>query len=252
MTLRPWRNIRAMANETPSKPRPLYLFADSQLLFWKQGEGRLLESILADFAGESPRAAYLGASNGDRPEFYEIFTAALDNVGISDCRMISSAFTTAERAFLEGAQLILLAGGDVRLGWSVFEETGIKDVLLARYAQGAVLIGISAGAVQLGRHALLEGAQSSATELINMLNLAPAVVDVHDERGEWARLSNAVHLLEGTVMGLGIPTGGGVVVHPDSTIEPLRHPAHEFTFDGTRVTHSLLWPHDVSSSPPTT
>jgi hypothetical protein len=27
---------------------------------------------------------------------------------------------------------------------------------------------------------------------------------------------------------------------PDTTIEPLRRPAHEFRFEGTRVTHSLL------------
>lgn len=235
---------------TPPNARPLYLLADSQLLFWRQGERRLLESMLADLGGKSPRAAYVGASNGDRPEFYEIFTAALDNVGLFDYRMIRSDFSPEERAFLEEAEVILLAGGDVRLGWDTFERTGMKEVLLARYAQGAVLIGVSAGAVQLGRHALLEGHPASATtELVNMLNLAPAVVDVHDERGEWARLSNAVHLLEGTVIGLGIPTGGGLVVHPDATFEPLRHPAHEFAFDGTRVTHSLLWPSDVSPVP---
>ena len=238
-----------MTHETPSQRRPLYLFADSQLLFWKQGERRLLELMLAGIAGEPFRAAYLGASNGDRPEFYEIFTAALGHVSGSDCRMISSAFSSDERAFLEDAQLILLAGGDVRLGWDTFERTGIKDVLLARYARGAVLIGISAGAVQLGRHALLEGQASSATELVSMLNLAPAVVDVHDEVGHWARLSNAVHLLEGAVVGLGIPTGGGLVVHPDSAVEPIRHPVNEFAFDGTRVTHSLLWPQGVSSGP---
>jgi cyanophycinase-like exopeptidase len=230
--------------------QPIYLFADSQLLFWRQGERRLLESIVRNLGRESPRAAYLGASNGDRSEFYEIFTAAMDNVGVTDCRQIGSRFTPAERTFLEGAQLILLAGGDVRVGWNTFAATGMKEVLLNRYAQGAVLIGISAGAVQLGRHALFESPQSSATELLDMLNLAPAVVDVHDELGEWARLSNAVHLLEGKVMGLGIPSGGGVIVHPDSTFEPLRHPAHEFTFDGSRVIHSLLWPNDVSSAPP--
>jgi cyanophycinase len=235
---------------TSTRLQPLYLFADSQLLFWKQGERRLLESIVRNLGIESPRAAYLGASNGDRPEFYEIFTAAMDNVGLSACRMISSAFPPDERAFLESAELILLAGGDVRLGWDTFQRTGIKDVLLARYAQGAALIGISAGAVQLGRHALFEDSQSSATQLIDMLNLAPAVVDAHDERGEWARLSHAVHLMEGTVMGLGLPSGGGVVVHPDTTFEPLRHPVHEFTFDGTRVTHSLLWPNDPGCASP--
>jgi cyanophycinase-like exopeptidase len=166
----------------------------------------------------------------------------MDTVGWSDRRMISATFEPAERAFLERAQLILLAGGDVRLGWNALERTGMKDIILSRYAQGAVLIGISAGAVQLGRHAILETPESSGSELVNMLNLAPAVIDVHDEQGEWARLSGAVHLLEGTVTGLGIPTGGGVRVHPDTTVEPLRHPAHEFVFDGARVTHSLLYP----------
>jgi cyanophycinase len=233
---------------TSTKLQPLYLFADSQLLFWKQGERRLLESIVRNLGVESPRAAYLGASNGDRPEFYEIFTAAMRDIGLSDCRMIGSAFSPDERAFLESAELILLAGGDVRLGWDIFQRTGIKDVLLARYAQGAALIGVSAGAVQLGRHALFEDSQSSSTQLIDMLNLAPAVVDAHDERGEWARLSHAVHLMEGIVTGLGIPSGGGVVVHPDTTFEPLRHPLHEFTFDGTRVTHSLLWPNGPGSA----
>ncbi|MFZ3319180.1 MAG: peptidase, partial [Mycobacterium sp.] len=42
--------------------------------------------------------------------------------------------------------------------------------------------------------------------------------------------------------GLGIPSGGGVIVHADTTIEPLRRPAHEFRFEGTRLTHSLLCP----------
>jgi hypothetical protein len=33
-------------------------------------------------------AAYIGASNGDRPEFYGIFEAAVDAIGITDRRMI--------------------------------------------------------------------------------------------------------------------------------------------------------------------
>jgi len=234
-----------MAGETTATLKPLYLFADSQLLFWKQDERRLLESVIGDLPEDSSGAAYVGASNGDRREFYAIFEAAMDTVGLADRRMIGAAFESPDRAFLERAQLILLAGGDVRLGWDTLEKTGMKEVILSRYAQGAVLIGISAGAVQLGRHAVLETPQSAGSELVNMLNLAPAVVDVHDEQGEWARLSNAVHLLEGTVTGLGIPTGGGVRIHADSTFEPLRHPAHEFVFDGTRVTHSLLYPPDT-------
>jgi cyanophycinase len=222
--------------------KSLYLFADSQLLFWKRGGRLLLEEVVEATATGAPRAAYIGASNGDRPEFYEIFAAAMQSVGIADHRRIDSSFSQEDRAFLESAHIILLAGGEVRTGWDAFERTGMKDVILARYAEGAVLVGISAGAIQLGRQAVVEVAGSAATELLDVFNLVQAVVDVHDERNDWSRLSSTIHLLEGAAIGLGIPTGGGVVVHPDGEIEPLRQPAHEFLFDGSRLTHSLLCP----------
>ncbi|MCA2245514.1 Type 1 glutamine amidotransferase-like domain-containing protein [Mycobacterium sp. WUMAC-067] len=225
---------------TAPQLNPLYLLADSQLLFWK-GDGRLLlEAALDGLPRDKPlSAAYVGASNGDRPEFYEIFEAAVDAVGITDHCMIHSSFGPAHRAFLENTQLIVLAGGDVRLGWNTFEETGMKQTILDRYTKGAVLVGISAGAVQLGRYGIVE---SPGTELLDVFNLAPMVIDVHDERADWGRLSRTIQLLEGAATGLGTPSGGGVVVHPDSTVEPLRYPAHKFVYDGTRVVQSLLSP----------
>ena len=228
--------------ETASQLQPLYLLADSQLLFWKRQDRPLLEAALDELDRDTPlSAAYIGASNGDRPEFYGIFEAAMDAIGITDRRMIDSSFGPDDRAFLERAQLIVLAGGDVRLGWNTFDKTGMKDVILDRYTQGAVLVGISAGAVQLGRYGIIETSESAATELLDVFKLVPVVIDTHDERADWARLSRAIHLLEGAASGLGIPSGGGAIVHADTTIEPLRHPAHEFRFEGTRVTHSLLW-----------
>lgn len=226
--------------ETAPQLQPLYLLADSQLLFWKRRDRLLLEAALDGLALDTPlNAAYIGASNGDRLEFYGIFEAAVDAIGITDRRMIDSSFGPDDRAFLERAQLIVLAGGDVRLGWNTFEKTGMKDVILGRYTQGAVLVGISAGAVQLGRYGIVETPESPA-ELLDVFKLVPVVIDAHDERAEWARLSRTIHLLEGAATGLGIPSGGGVIVHADTTIEPLRRPAHEFRFEGTRVTHSLL------------
>ncbi len=230
----------------PPQIQPLYLLADSQLLFWKRRDRLLLEAAVDGLGGDTPlSAAYIGASNGDRPEFYGIFEAAVDAIGITDRRMIDSSFGPDDRAFLERAQLIVLAGGDVRLGWNTFEKTGMKDVILGRYAQGAVLVGVSAGAVQLGRCGIAETPLSS--ELFDTFNLVPVVIDTHDERAEWARLSRAVRSLDGAATGLGIPTGGGVIVHADATIEPLRRPAHAFRFDGTRVTHSVLCGEDDSA-----
>lgn len=225
---------------TPQR-QPLYLLADSQLLFWKRHDRLLLEEALDGLARAAPPgAAYVGASNGDRPEFYEIFEAAMDAVGITDRRMIDSSFDRADRTFLDSAQLIVLAGGDVRLGWNTFEKTGMKDAILDRYAQGAVLVGISAGAVQLGRYGIVGTPQSPETELFDVFDLAPTVIDVHDERNQWARLSRTIRLLNGAATGLGIPSGGGAIVHADTTIESLRRPAHEFRFDGANVVHSRL------------
>jgi cyanophycinase len=225
-----------------SELQPLYLLADSQLLFWKRQDRLLLETALDGFARDTPlRAAYIGASNGDRPEFYEIFEAAVDAMGITNRRMIDSSFGPDDCAFLERAQLIVLAGGDVRRGWNIFEKTGMKDVILGRHAQGAILVGISAGAVQLGRYGIVETPQSPTIELLDVFKLVSVVIDVHDERAEWARLSRTIHVLEGAASGLGIPSGGGVIVHADTTIEPLRRPAHTFRFEGTHVTHSLLY-----------
>ncbi|MGE2816107.1 Type 1 glutamine amidotransferase-like domain-containing protein [Mycobacterium heidelbergense] len=218
--------------------QPLYLLADSQLLFWKRQSRLILEVAISGVAGHPLTAAYIGASNGDRPEFYEIFEAAMDAIGITERRMIDSSFEPDDRAFLAGAQLIVLAGGDVRLGWNTFERTGMKDVILSRYANGAVLVGISAGAAQLGRCGIVEAAES--IELFDVFGLVRMIVDTHDERAEWARLSRAIQSLKGATSGLGIPSGGGVIVHPDSTIEPLRRPAHEFRFDGARCVSALL------------
>ncbi|OBI80279.1 Type 1 glutamine amidotransferase-like domain-containing protein [Mycobacterium sp. E740] len=232
--------------ETAAELQPLYLLADSQLLFWKQHDRLLLETAVADLGADtSVKAAYIGASNGDRLEYYGIFAAAVDALGVTERRMIDSSFDRDDRAFLQRANLIVLAGGDVRRGWNTFEETGMKDVILQRYAQGAILVGISAGAVQCGLYGIVDEPDSSATSLLDVFKLAPVVIDTHDERAGWTRLTRAVAQLEGMASGLGIPAGGGIVVHADATIEPLRYPVHEFRFEDARVTQSLLCPSEV-------
>jgi cyanophycinase-like exopeptidase len=223
----------------PKDTQPLYLFADSQLLFWKRDGKLLFEGVVA---GGTIAAAYIGASNGDAREYYSIFEGAMDAVGIAERRLIGSAFDADEREFLGRSQLIVLSGGDVQRGWNVFETTGMKQEILARHTQGAVLVGISAGAVQLGRRAMAATDNPSAHELFDVFGLAPALIDVHDEHHEWARLSRTVHMLEGETTGLGIPSGGGLVVHPDGAFEALRRPVDEFSWDGSKIKHSILLP----------
>ncbi|HEU0297882.1 MAG TPA: hypothetical protein VFR37_00465, partial [Longimicrobium sp.] len=65
----PVRGDPRQAEEAPrAQPAPLFLLADSQLLFWPDERGPFADRIAAAAPG-APRAAYLGASNGDNPDF---------------------------------------------------------------------------------------------------------------------------------------------------------------------------------------
>jgi hypothetical protein len=210
---------------TPER-KPLFLLADSSLLFWRSG-GTLFLDRLRTLTGAGPvQAAYLGASNGDEPAFFDIFTAAMEGVGITACRMIPSRLTAEDREWLVASHVILLAGGDPLRGWRTFEENGVAQVLRERYFHGAVLMGISAGAMQLASQAWSE---SEPGRLFPTLGLAPFIVSVHEPEG-WPALKEALRAAGEGTRGMGIPWGGGALVHPDGTVEAVRHPLVELRY----------------------
>jgi cyanophycinase len=219
--------------------KPLFLLADSQLLFWKSEGSLFTERIRGQLDSADPTAAYIGASNGDDPQFYSIFEAAVGGIALSSCRMIPSQPTAEDREFLGRADLILLAGGDVERGWKVFEENGLKELVTQRRFDGAVLIGVSAGAVQLGLGTLLE---TSTMKKLSTFQFAPFYVGAHDESAEWWDLRALVNMAGEGVRGIGIPAGGGAVYSADGSLEPIRKPLVEFFKQEDRVIENLLVP----------
>jgi cyanophycinase len=220
--------------------QPIYLFADSQLLFWSNNGTLFLNTIRELIVPAAPKAAYIGASNGDDPQFYSIFEAAMENIGIRDCRMIFSSFTSDDELFMTEADIILLAGGDVERGWRVFNQTGLTEFIIKRYYEGTFLIGISAGAVQLGLFGVVQ--EVSLNKLIDTFKLVPFIIGAHEENQEWKSLREAIELLDGSAKGIGIPTGGGLIYHPDQSIEAIRYPLDEFTMREGLISRSLLLP----------
>ena len=218
---------------TPLKP--LFLLADSQLLFWREDRQLLIERVVKASARERLKAAYIGASNGDQPDFYAIFVAAMEGAGVFDCRMIPSAISAADLAFLNDADLILLAGGDVEVGWRAFLANGLNKHIARRYFEGASLIGISAGAVQLGL-----GGLAADGSLIETFKLAPFIIGAHEESDNWKTTIDLLRLSATDTRAIGLPTGGGAIYHPDQTIEPLRHPLVELSLSGDKVQQTLL------------
>ena len=147
----------------------------------------------------------------------------------------------ADRSFLDQADVILLAGGDIKRGWDVFAEVGLREAIAERYAEGAVLIGVSAGAVQLGLLGWRE-AESSPQDLFETFKLVPFIIGVHQEKEEWADLKAVVRGLGEYVTGIGIPSGGWLIYYADGTLEPIRQPLSEFSIREGAMTHHLLFP----------
>lgn len=226
--------------------QPIFLFADSQLLFWSHDGELFLDRARQLLAGDSPKAAYVGASNGDLPEFYELFQGAMQGIDVTDCRMIPSEPAAEDLEFFDRADLILLAGGDVERGWRCLKRNGLQQKVIERYYTGALLMGISAGAVQLGLQGFVEPGSGSngeeqKVETFETFKLIPLVVDVHDEP-DWLRLNAAMPGAGDLVQGLGIPSGGGAIVHPDMTLEPVRRPLVELSVKEEEVRQSLIFP----------
>jgi len=219
--------------------KPLYLLADSQLLFVKNGGDSLAERIRADLDSANPKAAYIGASNGDQPEFYSLFQAAMESMGISNCRLVPSQPSREDISFLENAELIVLAGGDVERGWQVFEQNGLKELVPRKRFDGAVLMGVSAGAVQLGLGCLSNAAQPKS---LDMFRFAPFYVGAHDEENDWWDLRALVNLSQADTRAIGIPAGGGAVYQSDGTLEPIRKHLTELTKENARITENVLAP----------
>ena len=234
--------------ETPLKP--ILLLADSQLLFWRPKEELFLGRIRAMLGDRELKAAYLGASNGDRLEFFELFRGAMEGVGVTQCRMIPSQPTAEDLTFLDEAHWILLAGGDPKLGWQSFLRSGLHQKIPERYYAGALLTGVSAGAMQLGLHGIEEAGERPGG-LFEAFKLVPYIVDAHSEPS-WRRLSAAMPQAGEHLCGLGIPSGGGALVHPDLSVEPIRHPLAEVRFVNNSVTQAMIFPPRDEDGPPLT
>ena len=211
--------------------KPIFLLADSQMLFWSEHNVRFLSHIVDALEIEPPRAkaAYLGASNGDSPEFFDLFKAAFVDVGVTNCMHVHAEASPEELAFLEQSNLILLAGGDVDLGYRALEKAGLVERLRNYWSDGAILIGVSAGAVQIGVRV-----DATARVTGNSLCLVPYVVAAHEDP-EWESLRSLIERTQGSQIGLGIPAGGAAIVYPDGSVEPVRKPIAEVTCQGGTV-----------------
>ena len=132
---------------------PMFLCGDSTPLFSAAFFVEVV-GVAAHATGRQSAAVYLGAANGDAADHFEIFCAAVQTlrVPLQPHHVRAATAGAAEVLLVEEAALVVLAGGDVQLGWLAFVSSGLDLALRRAAATGAVLLGISAGAIHLGTH----------------------------------------------------------------------------------------------------
>ncbi|HGY54919.1 MAG TPA: peptidase [Caldithrix abyssi] len=220
--------------------KPIFLLADSQPLFRTYHGEHLLDKTLPLFDGAALRAAYIGVSNDNNPAYYQIFTSAMETYAVEECRMIQKSFSTEDKNFLEKAQIIVLSGGDTRKGWLWMKESGVVDILRERYVKGGILIGVSAGAIQLGLCGRM-ATNNEHIELYDTLRLVPFCIDAHQEKSDWQELKRTLAKSGQPTRAIGLPFGSALIYHSEHQLQPLG-PVDEFYLENGHIRHNLLLP----------
>lgn len=228
-------------------PVSLYLLAGGPGSIRKGGDP-LLTHVLSSCGVPHPSIAYVGAANGDSPPFFSMMSDHLHRCGAG--RVILAPLVRGRgklektRSILESADMVFVSGGDVEAGMEVLEARQILPFFRELFERGRPFFGSSAGSIMLGQQWVQwEDPDDDATmSLFACMGFAPIVCDTHGEAEEWEELRSLLQLTaEGTV-GYGIPTGAGLRVSPDGTLEALGAPVHGYTHRGGAVRRSADLP----------
>ncbi len=195
----------------------------------------------------APRVAYVGAANRDQAAWY---LRVSDTLRTRHGARVELARTMVDnpapaRGALEDADLIYLAGGDVQLLATRMRVLGLDAVLRSCHAAGAMLLGISAGAVALGPSWIAfpddyAGGEDDRVRRFPCVGAFPFAIDCHDEDGDWEELRAllarwALDDPKAAVEAYGIPHGGALEVDARGKLNVLGTPPKRLRLDHGQI-----------------
>jgi cyanophycinase-like exopeptidase len=190
---------------------------------------------LAGVSGRKPRVAVSLAALPHDPSVIDKVAGWLVGRSFGDAEV--TRFTVAgerdpmpadeARAIVEQADLVFLSGGDPVLGARILVDSGADAWLRDARARGTALGGGSAGAIMLGAWWATwpdepNGPFDGGTLVPCTCVVPDLVVDTHAEEDAWAELALVRGMLDAAGHHprlRGIPTDGGLIVHPDGGLE---------------------------------
>jgi peptidase E len=182
----------------------------------------------------APSVAWIGAASGDQRAWYERVAAVLRKrfgARVSFARSLPAAdVDLAEtRRILDDAQVIYLGGGDVGVLADALRGSGLDEHIKRRRREGAYLVGVSAGAIGLGRYWVKfpdDDDELAAATRFECVGAVPIVCDCHDEESDWEELKELLAAWRreapgATVDAYGIPLGGALWLDGEDRVTPL-------------------------------
>jgi cyanophycinase len=207
----------------------------------RRGPDPLLQRALSLAGKPSPAVAYVGAPSGDNRAFFVMISTLLKKAGAGEVTLVRLCGRRPDvaraRAELTQADLVFVTGGDVEGGMRVLEATGTVALLGELAAGGVPFLGVSAGSIMLARSWVRwrDPHDESSVELFPCLGIADVWCDTHGEADGWEELAALARVAPEGSVGYGIPTGAGLVVHPDGGLEAAGSPVHRFEIRAGRA-----------------
>ncbi len=196
----------------------------------------------------APSVAWIGAANGDKRQWFERAAEALRKrygATVHFARTVPAPDRdlVETRRILDDAQLILLGGGDPALIAEHLVSSGLDEIVVRRRREGAVLVGVSAGAIGLCRYWVRFPEDEAALEAparYACIGAVPIVCDCHDEESDWEELRALLDAWRreepgGSVDAYGIPMGGALWLDGEDRMTPIGNPPKWLRLDGGRV-----------------
>ena len=217
-------------NRTPGAA-PVYLLAGSSRARRTERDP-LLARAIASCGVTEPSIAYIGAASDDDRSFFKMISGHLLACGAGEVTLAPLAGGRVKldstRSILESADAIFVSGGDVEAGMAVIEGRKMLSFLRKLRETGTPFIGLSAGSIMLAREWIVwdDPNDDATSSVFPCMGFADIRCDTHGEEEGWEELRALMLLAPEGSVGYGIPTGAGLCIYPDGTLEALGSPVH--------------------------
>ncbi len=202
--------------------------------------GDALHDRVFELAGARPLVAWVGAANDDSLPWFDRAASVLRKRYGADMQMVHTAVADETHRLVDEAPLIYLPGGDVSLLSERLRALGLDERIRRRHAAGALVVGVSAGAIGLTRFWVEFPEDGRPPYRIPCVGALDVAVDCHDEESDWEELRTLLDAWQreepgATVEAYGIPLGGALEVSPAGAVTHLGPAPKRLRLDGGRV-----------------